>query len=102
MTLRELKDNFDVPINLGDALLYAVKHSSSVSQQYAFIYGIEQRDRGTSYVLKVVACKRDYIWKERKMGLDFYKTTLSARNFTKIDMSAIPQNIKDELLKRLP
>lgn len=93
--MREMRDSYDQAIALGDAILYAVKQSTTVSQQYAFIYGIETYNDG--YRLKVVAVHRT--WRGK---LNFYKTVLTARNFIKIPMNCVPLPIKNELLKRLP
>lgn len=98
--MKELTDNFGEKISLGDALLYAVKESTSVSQHYAFVYGIELH--GTSYRLKVVACGQSYDWNQHKYTPSFYKTTLTAKNFTKVPMSAVHESVREELLKRLP
>lgn len=101
--MKELKDNFGEAVNLGDALLYVVKHSSSVSQHYAFVYGIELH--GTNYRLKVVAAKKRYSWDRDKGNYSnyrFYKTVLTAKNFTKVPMSAVHESVREELLKRLP
>lgn len=95
MTIRELKDNYDQPIALGDALLYAVKYSSSVSQHFAFVYGIELR--GKRFILKVVSARKNW-----RGVYSFYKTTLTARNFVRVPMELVHKDIKEELLKRLP
>jgi hypothetical protein len=101
--MKALEDNFGEKISLGDAILYAVKKSTSVKQHYAFVYGIEKR--GNTFILKVVAAKKHYSWDGNISNYSpyrYYKTTLTANNFTKIPMSAVHESVREELLKRLP
>ena len=87
--MHQLLDQFGQQVHLGSTLVYAVKHSTSVSINYGYVYRIEMK-RDKTYRLGIIAYSVNW-----RGNVYMYKTTLSAANFVIVD---VPTEVKATMM----